>query len=112
MKSLFFRISIVASEATWDYSQNGKDWPNIEGFEGCGLPNQSPINLNSMNSPEFEYTVIRAKDDDFIKSYSNQFDTQVNFNGHTSQVDLTGTNMFKSSIAKDNFGGPSEFKGL
>ena len=50
-----------------------------------------------------------------MKVYSNQFDATINFNGHTSQVDLDasqGSNMFKSEVAQDIYGGPKEFNGL
>ena len=99
----------------WDYSTNGKDWPTIAGYEACGLSNQSPINLISRDHEDFAYPVIKAKDDDFIKSYSNQYGAIVNMNGHTSQVDLDtmhGANMFKSQVAQDYYGAPVEYNGL
>ena len=44
------------------------------------------------------------------KVYSNQFGRTVNFNGHTSQVDLDDeSNFFNSKIATDVFGASNRF---
>lgn len=48
----------------------------------------------------------------YQKVYSNQYGQSVNFNGHTSQVDLEDTNTFNSQLAKDVFGAPTKFEGV
>lgn len=54
-----------------------------------------------------------AKEDDEIsKQYANQFGVNVNFNGHTSQTDLSGSgpaNYFTSKLAETEFGGDTTF---
>jgi len=109
-KNLF--LPFVAS-ADWDYSQNGADWP--DGFLNCGSINQSPINLVTPDSEEFDYEIYKARDDAYTKSYANPVDANVNFNGHTSQVDLDtedGRTMFNSKLAGEVFGAETEFKAV
>lgn len=87
-KTLFYgAIALVVDETSaagaWDYKQHGADWP-----EACtvGVTNQSPINLISPSSADFNYPLIEGVKDE--KNYLNQKDLTVTFNGHTSQVDL------------------------
>jgi hypothetical protein len=62
---MFSKLSIIftaTSASSWDYLQNGADWPEFEVENNqCGLTNQSPINLISRDSSEFKYKVY---DDD------------------------------------------------
>ena len=99
-----------ANAASWDYSTNGADWPSIDA--ACGGSNQSPINLISEGSEGFNYEVI-GKDDIVDKSYANQKNVAVNWNGHTSQVDLNAgtTNKFESLMANELFGADTVFNG-
>jgi hypothetical protein len=39
MKVILLGLAVVASETSWDYSENGKNWPEIEGYEDCGFSN-------------------------------------------------------------------------
>ena len=58
--------------ASWNYEKNGADWPEltIEDNE-CGNAAQSPINLFSPGSADFDYKVYQADKDTFTKDYSN-----------------------------------------
>ena len=56
----------AAESATYNYKTNGADWPSldIENNE-CGDAAQSPINLISKNSADFDYKILDARMDSF-----------------------------------------------
>jgi hypothetical protein len=68
---------------SWNYEKNGADWVGDD-FPNCGKTNQSPINLISRESDNFEYTIYDGVEDDIKKEYSNQFDVPNKNNGHTT----------------------------
>ena len=113
---MFKTLAILATSvhaegdaAAWDYSTNGADWADIEGYEACGNKNQSPIDLKTDGGyTTYEGNEDRVKSEGHYinaKTYSNQYDATVNFNGHTSQVDLAEDtkNTFKSKLAETVF---------
>ena len=91
---MFSKLALLASAtsaAGWNYETNGADWPEltIEGKTNeCGDAAQSPINLISVDSSDFAYKIYEAEKDTFTKDYSNQFDANPAWNGHTYQTGL------------------------
>ena len=66
--------------ADWNYLQNGADWG--EGCTDFGITNQTPINMITPGQPGFgRYPVISSRDE---QNYFNQYNREVNMNGHTS----------------------------
>ena len=103
MKS-FLKTLLLASSATaadkYNYKTNGADWGTIEDsvIAGniCGTgKNQSPIDLKTKG-----WTMKHSDFDNFNKIYTNQeVDVKVNWNGHTSQVDLTNEGQTTQTIS-------------
>ena len=111
--SCLIRSIAAASSATWDYHANGADWFHIN--SDCGLPNQSPINLVSFGKEQYDYKTYNWTDDSLAKSYKNQFDTSIEMNGHTTQVNLNkdqGNHRFKSLLGGNVFGAPKDYEGV
>lgn len=120
---MFSKLALLASAtsaAEWNYEKNGADWPEltIEGKTNeCGDAAQSPINLISLDSSDFSYEIYEADKDTFTKDYSNQFDANPAWNGHTYQTGLKlvadggAANTFSSQIAGDIFGADTTFDG-
>ena len=107
------------SSASYDYATNGADWPSLSVPDNqCGSTNQSPIDLISYNpdkKEDFPYKRYPATDDQYRKSYSNQFASALTFNGHTTQLDLDpndGVNTFNSKMGEKLFGSVKEFNGV
>ena len=84
MLSKFSNLVALASGASWDYSTNGANWPDIN--SDCALTNQSPINLISPGSEGFKdkYKTYGSDEDSINKAYSNQIDGTITMNGHTA----------------------------
>jgi len=88
---------------TFDFVQNGADWGSIAGAEDCNKPGGSPINVNTDMSLYKNYF---ASLDNFTSQYSNQKDTKVTWDGHTTKVYLdpaNGLNQFTSDLGRDVF---------
>ena len=120
---MFSKLSLLvasSSAASWNYATNGADWGDVNagGDPACLLSNQSPINLVSYNKDDkesFPYKTYPSTDDMYRKSYSNQFESALNFNGHTTQLDLDpndGVNAFNSNMGEKLFGTVKEFSGV
>lgn len=100
-------ISYAAAQ-DYDYISNGSDWPSI--FPDCALSNQSPINLNSKTGSYQQYDQL---EDLYTKSYQNQRDETVLWEGKTTEVNLgTGPNLFASNLANSVFGANKQFNGV
>ena len=88
LKALLCASSANAAAELWDYKKNGADWGSITGIENniCGTgTNQSPINLITDGWP-----LKSSNFDNFNKVYTDQtVDVEINWNGHTSQVDIS-----------------------
>lgn len=118
--SLF--VASASSAAVWNYATNGADWPSLSATDVpdnlCGSTNQSPIDLISYNpdkKEDFPYKRYPATEDQYRKSYSNQFASALAFNGHTTQLDLDpndGVNTFNSKMGEKLFGSVKEFNGV
>lgn len=69
----FASLAMLANGATWDYAtNNGEDWPGLSVDNNeCGETNQSPINLFSKGSADFNYNVYTEDRDMFTKDYTN-----------------------------------------
>jgi hypothetical protein len=118
----------LTNAASWNYESNGADWGSVTYSDGtvntCLETNQSPINLISRDSEEFDYKVYKASDDMIQKTYSNQYQTKNTNNGHTTQLtyadatDLNniiqdgGSNGFTSQMAEKIFGATNEYTGV
>jgi carbonic anhydrase len=78
------------------------------------LTNQSPINLISEKGDGFDYTIYKGEEDSITKDYSNQFNTQNNNNGHTTQVNLdpASTNYYTSNLASKVFNTGNKWEGI
>lgn len=122
LSKLTLLVASTQSAAVWDYAQNGNDWPNLSATDVpdnlCGTTNQSPIDLISYNpekKDEFPYKRYPSTDDQYRKSYSNQFASALAFNGHTTQLDLDptdGVNTFYSKMGEKLFGTVQQFNGI
>ena len=111
MKNTLLLLSTLTTveAATWDYKKNGADWATAS--PDRGLEQQSPIDLRT------DWDTEMAKDDKFNKVYTNQKGSvKVNWNGHTSQVDLTNVGQtlqsFSSNYVEDEFKGGDKFNGV
>ena len=70
----------------WNYILHGRDWDGLSHTCGTHL-NQSPINLISDNSKDFEkYTKLSIDEDDYNSSYTNLKNAKVTWNGFTSSI--------------------------
>jgi hypothetical protein len=61
MLSKLTNFVVAAQALSYDYATNGADWIGVSA--DCGLTNQSPINLVSYGSDNFEYKTYKSKDD-------------------------------------------------
>jgi carbonic anhydrase len=110
-------IGSVNASAEWTYLTNGADWASVDtapDVNKCATTNQSPINLLSEKADAFDYTIYKGEEDAITKDYSNQFNTQNNNNGHTTQVtlDQTGTNFYTSKLAEKVFNTGTAWEGM
>ena len=101
----------IVDASTYNFKKWGADWPGIEMVGNmCGRRNQSPIDLKSSGWP-----TISSVDDGYQKMYTDPFDVEVKFNGHTSNVyiDREGQDLqaFYSSSSEDKYGGSKRFNG-
>ena len=114
MKSLATLLVTSVMGASYDYKQNGADWPELQ-IDGnkCGHNFQSPIDLPS--EVDDEYYLYQSRSDNFQKIYSNVKNARVNWNGHTSQVNVNEQDelqFFNSEFVLDRVGGSDRFKGV
>ena len=89
----------------WTYQQQDK-WAEKAGYEACGEPGGSPINLET--NPSTAYDTYNILEDDFTKVYTNQRDIQIKWNAAITNTEIvlnTKPNMFSSNYAKVKFGG-------
>jgi carbonic anhydrase len=93
---LFFAAASALDDA-WDYSQHGTNWASLSITDNnCGGKAQSPINLisradNANFNKEYKNRIVdftRDGEEGFLSDYTNAYDANVVFNGHTVQVDL------------------------
>jgi carbonic anhydrase len=121
MKS-FLKTLLLASSATaadlYDYKTNGADWGDLTAVPDnkCGAAgkNQSPIDLKTKG-----WTMKHSNFDNFNKIYTDQtIDATVKWNGHTSQVALTATqlegnqNLISSKHGADQHGGHTTYEAV
>jgi carbonic anhydrase len=100
-------MTLYDHPATWDYKQNGRDWPQIEraghmAFHECNETRQSPIDL-SMDNVSSTYSPSK---DAYGKVYSNPRNPTIEWMHVTSKLifDKNDVNFFSSYYSESEFG--------